>query len=93
MTTTHDVKIKVPIAPFDTHRQGRLSPELSQADIQARLGDIKADPPSADGKATVSWDFVANGYSCSIWDYKGRRWSYYGPRHVFELLFPGNVTE
>lgn len=42
--------------------------------------------PSCDGKVTAEWNFVADGQPCSIWDYRGARWSAYGPREVFEAL-------
>jgi len=56
--------------------------------------------PSKDGKCVFQWDFFAAKYierksdgelvqiafPCAIWDYKGSRWSAYGPREVFVAM-------
>lgn len=92
MTTKHPDVMPYPESFMASHRQGRLSSAITARAISARLG-MPSKGASGDGKATHDWQFVFDGNECAIWDYKGTRWSYYGPRAVFESLFPGNVME
>jgi hypothetical protein len=43
-------------------------------------------------KVSHSWGFLADGRQCGIWSYRGsehvRIFSTYGPREVFDQLFP-----
>jgi hypothetical protein len=72
-------------------RTGGLQ-NVSADEIEAVLGfkpNVKDDPY----KVVHSWGFKVNGVACGIWDYKGSHhyntWSTFGPREVFEQLFPG----
>jgi hypothetical protein len=83
------------IQQFDisgSHRTGRLAHYMSADEITATLGfgPSKDDDPH---KVTKYWGFKADGIECAIWDYKGVRWSTYGPKEIFDRLFPGNVRE
>ena len=69
-----------------THKQHSLDPDLTIEQIEAALGGIESSGPSADVKCLYEWDFYADGHPCGIWDYRGSRWSAYGPREVFEKL-------
>lgn len=69
-----------------------LDSSLRPGDIDKIIGGGKAsvgktfrrdDDPS---KVKFSWEFVVNGKECAIWDYKGTRWSGYGPKECFEAL-------
>lgn len=81
------------IMPIDVpgpHKQGTLT-GYSSAEIEKILGfppNIKDDPD----KVKYSWGFLADGQQCGIWDYKGSHkdnyFSAYGPKEVFEKLFP-----
>lgn len=69
---------------------GRLSDNLTPEMIAERLGfsaNVEDDP----GKVENSWGFTVDGVRCGIWDYKGSRWSTFGPSSIFERLFPGMV--
>ena len=78
-----------------SHRMFGLSESLTKEDIVAVLGfepNIKDDPE----KVKNSWGFrvhLKNGDHDrgAIWDYKGSRWSAFGNKEIFELLFPGKV--
>lgn len=54
--------------------------------------NVKDDP----AKVKNSWGFLADGSLCGIWDYKGSEkygaFSTFGPKEVFEKLFPHNVS-
>jgi hypothetical protein len=88
----------VNIVPVDRpggHRTGSLSDSLSKADIIEKLGfspNCNDDPD----KVRNSWGFLVNpdsngnGTHCGIWDYKGFKWSTYGPDEIFEYLFGDN---
>ena len=76
-------------------RTHRLRPDLTVEDIQSALDSLahRHIPvpdlgPSTDGKATHQWCFYADGHekACVIWDYRGERWSAFGPRDVYEEL-------
>lgn len=66
-------------------RMGSLPSTLTPEAIVAVLGEpnIKDDPY----KVTMSWGFVIDGEPCGIWDYKGYRWSTYGPIQKIHALF------
>lgn len=74
------------------YRTGTLR-GLTLAEIQQVLPDIKPDPrPSANGKVTIMWRFLANGKPCGIWDYRGSHevrgeLSTFGPDEAFAALF------
>jgi hypothetical protein len=78
---------------MQSHRMARLDSTLGVGDISYRLSLNPVCAESSDGKVTIMWQFVANGHECAIWDYKGARWSLFGPRDIFESLFPGHVGD
>lgn len=68
-------------------RTGSISSRYNLADISRILGfkpNVKDDPD----RVRYSWGFKADGKVCGIWDYRGNRWSTYGPQEVFDKLFP-----
>lgn len=70
-----------------THKMWSLDPKLSVPDINKLLGGVViCEKGSDDGKCRYTWNFYANGQPCGIWDYKGFRWSGYGPEEVFKHL-------
>ncbi|MFA7278735.1 MAG: hypothetical protein WC100_01410 [Sterolibacterium sp.] len=89
------IKEEAPANPIPTvvphpiggsHKTGSLSPSFTKDDITRILGfapNVQDDP----AKVTASWGFMVNGHQCGIWDYKGGRWSTYGPQGVFDMLF------
>lgn len=80
-----NVKI-VAVNKVGSHRTGSLSGELTVKDIENVLG-FPANCDDDTDKVKFSWGFKADGVHCGIWDYKGFRWSTYGPREVFMELF------
>ena len=75
-------------------RQGRLAsiPKTAVDSILAEYGEFRYVSGSKDGKCKHTWEFLADGTECAIWDYNGSRWSLFGPRAVFEEIFgPNNV--
>lgn len=89
-----------PIHELGDHRTGTLDSNLTANDIAMVLGFPPNCTDIDDGdKVENSWGFEAaipsikRGKSkwtlCGIWDYKGCRWSTFGPPEVFEQLFPG----
>lgn len=62
---------------------GTLPTTVTLAQIVAVLGpaNVRDDP----WKVTHSWGFAIDGEACGIWDFKGHRWSTYGP---VEKLLP-----
>jgi hypothetical protein len=78
------------ILPHDeagSHRTGSIDSGYTVAEINRILGfkpNIQDDPQ----KVKYSWGFTANGQPCGIWDYRGGRWSVFGPQEVFDKLFP-----
>ena len=85
-------------------RTGTLDSKLKISDIETALGF----PPNCSDiddslKVENSWGFQAQVPSikqgkskwvlCGIWDYKGSRWSTFGPAEVFEQLFPGCYSQ
>lgn len=74
-------------------RTGGLNSVLSINDINAALGfRAQQNKPSSDNKTTRCWTFTVNGISCSIWDYKGYRWSTSGPHYILQAIFGENYT-
>lgn len=77
------------ITPYNragASKTGSLSDRLTVADITAKLGfgpNVADDPD----KVTASWGFKVDGEWCGIWDYKGWRWSTWGPRSALAKVF------
>jgi hypothetical protein len=74
-----------------TSRMGGLSPSLTTHQISTRLG-VNPTLGSHDGKVSYRWQFTVNGELCAVWDYKGTRWSYYGPKATMAAVF-GDLAE
>ena len=72
---------------FPTYKSGSLPDWLPHESISAQLGFEPETDPDDDGKVTMQWDFTVDGFPCSIWDYKGVRWSTFGPEKAFRALF------
>lgn len=70
----------------ESWKQWSLDPKLTPEQIGAKLPGVVDQGESFDGKATHYWDFFADDQPCSIWDYRGKPWSGFGPREVFEQL-------
>lgn len=66
-------------------KTGSLPNTITPEQIVAVLGppNVKDDPD----KVTHSWGFLLDGAECGIWDYKGSRWSTYGPADKIAALF------
>lgn len=66
-------------------RTGGLPDTLTVQQIVAVLGEpnVQDDPY----KVTHSWGFTIDGEPAAIWDYKGSRWSTYGPNAKIRQLF------
>jgi hypothetical protein len=76
-----------PSNEFAPYRTGTLT-GISKEQIFAALPDATfRDKPAADKKVTMEWAFLANGQLCGIWDYRGIRFSTYGPAQIFKTLF------
>lgn len=84
--------ITQPKRDFGSSKSWSLDSRLRPGDIDKILGNGKAaagkafrrdDDPS---KVKFSWAFLVDGKECAIWDYKGTRWSGYGPKECFEAL-------
>ena len=63
-----------------------LDRTLSVERIGEMLPNVRDQGTSADGKCTHTWDFTVDGAECSIWDYKGLRWSAYGPEAALRSI-------
>ena len=77
----------LPLNEVGPHRTGSINPNYTVEDINRILGfapNVQDDPD----KVENSWGFTVNGVQCGIWDYKGARWSTFGPKEVFNKLFP-----
>lgn len=78
------------IIPHDEageHRTGGIDSRYTVPQINRILGfkpNIQDDPV----KVKYSWGFTVDGVPCGIWDYRGSRWSVFGPQEVFDSLFP-----
>jgi hypothetical protein len=84
------VKI-LPVAIAGDGRTGRLSDELTPEVIAETLG-FGANVSDDHDKVLYSWGFTVDGVRCGIWDYKECRWSTFGPKSIFEKLFPGKYN-
>jgi hypothetical protein len=70
------------------HLTGNIDRAYTVREITRILGfppNVQDDP----SKVKHSWGFTVDGQHCGIWDYKGCRWSAFGPQEVFDTLFPG----
>ena len=74
-----------------SYRMGRLNENLTVDNINQTLKFASNSEESSDGKVTHEWQFSADEHECAIWDYKGTRWSFYGPSEVFVKLFGRHV--
>jgi len=63
-------------------RTAKLTPDLSIDDICERLGFVPNGGVDHN-KVTVCWEFTVNGSQCAVWDYKGVRWSAFGPGRIW----------
>lgn len=85
--------IPTPEAFYASHKQHSLV-GLTTEQIDAALG-FRGDHESDPFKVASEWRFTADGHECAVWDYKGShhlgQFSAWGPREVFEELFPGKV--
>jgi hypothetical protein len=81
-----------------SHKHFSLSTDLTPEQIEAATG-AKSKGPSKDGKCKFQWEFYASRWfendhgdmveitlPCAIWDYKGSRWSAYGPSAAFREI-------
>lgn len=82
---TLDLKI-VPLSYQTGSKNGSLSLTLTVNQIKAALG-FAPNRYSGDGKVNHSWAFRVGNSNCGIWDYKGVRWSFGGPKEIFEAIF------
>jgi hypothetical protein len=84
-----------------SHKQHSLNPDITPEQLIEKLGKPAVhregnDYESGGEKVTWEWRFFARewregeGFTavhpCAIWDFKGSRWSAFGPREVFEQL-------
>lgn len=81
-----------PSKEYGSGRDGHLSHLLTPDEITKRLGFGPIDPCD-DGKTDLEWAFTIDGEPCGIWDYKGSRWSYAGPKEKMSLVFPEFVMD
>jgi hypothetical protein len=85
----------IAIAPHDRpgeYAQGSIDCRYTVREITQVLGfgpNVQDDPV----KVKHSWGFTADGQPCGIWDYKGGRWSTFGPKEIFDELFPKKQQE
>lgn len=70
----------------ESWKQWGLDPNITPEQIDAALPGVERQEESDDGKVTLAWDWFADDRPCSLWDYRGKRWSAFGPREVFEQL-------
>lgn len=72
-------------------KTGQLSPNLTALDINNALGLGPIVCDHEDGKVTKTWLFTAfvdgRELICSIWDYRGARWSTNGSGDAFDAIF------
>ncbi len=77
-------KITRPRGFISSHRTGSLSSAITPAQIDKALGGKQFRDSSFDEyKVKFQWSFLVDGVECSIWDYKGSKWSTYGPAEAF----------
>lgn len=85
-------KVTQPTRDFGSSKSWSLDDTLRPGDIDKILGlgsaaKGKAFRSSDDAdKVRYSWRFVVDGKECAIWDYRGARWSGYGPKECFDAL-------
>ncbi len=84
--------VVIPVDYVGSHRTGSLSSKLPVKKIVSVLGfaaNVEDDPD----KVKHSWGFTVDGEECAIWDYKGSRWSTFGPKEAFVKLFGSENVE
>jgi hypothetical protein len=78
------------IAPAEdrviSFKRWSLDRRLTPRNISAALKRKVRRNPKEDPKVNYRWEFTVDGEECAIWDYRGTRWSAYGPREAFEKL-------
>lgn len=80
------------IEPYNkvgSFKTGSLPSSITVERINRVLGfapNVDDDPD----KVEYSWSFLVDGEHCAIWDYRGVRWSTYGPSEIFFELFGFN---
>ena len=68
------------------HKQFTVNPNLTPGDVTRMIGfpaNVKDDPD----KVKRSWGFTVDGERCGVWDYKGSRWSAWGPLEALQKVF------
>ncbi len=87
-----------PCSTIMSHKTGSLSCDMTPADISEALGfepNVSDDPD----KVEYSWgahvvdQLDGMTYNIAVWDYKGSRWSTYGPSSILERIFKCNLSE
>lgn len=68
-----------------SHKTGSLPSSLSPMDIMNVLGEPNVDDDV--DKVEYSWTFTIDDEDCAIWDYRGSRWSTFGPSYKIRQLF------
>lgn len=68
-------------------KTGVLPPYLSVEEISEIVGFNPETNNSGDGKVKFQWSFLLDGHFCSIWDYKGAKWSTHDPNGNLKKLF------
>lgn len=77
-------RITAPRHFISTHKTGSLDESVTVGEINRALqGKIKS---GSGDKSRYDWQFLVDGEACGIWDYKGARWSTYGPASAFEKI-------
>lgn len=73
----------------ESHKTGELSESITEKKITETLGvePERFGDEGEDGKVTLQWSFAWKGQPCAMWDYKGARWSTYGPPEAFREMF------
>ena len=79
-----------PTSLESTWLTARLSDKLTVGQITSLIG-FKPNAVDDPSKVTASWAFTVNGQSCAVWDYKGSRWSAFGPVEALRAVF-GDVV-
>ena len=72
---------------FGSHLTGTI-PDYPVDQMTKILG-FEPQRGGADGKTKYTWDFTIDGKLCSIWDFKGRRWSCWGDHDALASIFVG----
>lgn len=72
------------------YKTGSLPSTITPEQIIAVLGSPNISDDEE--KVTYSWGFTIDGELCGIWDFKGTRWSTFGPTNkILELLGKGGT--